>query len=101
MTYRGTGIVNFALGAQAMFPAVVYAELRTSGDLLLPLILIPDRYAIGDPLGFWPAAIVAVAVGALNSTAVYGLAFRPLRQAPPLTVSQISLVQLGIVGLSA
>ena len=78
--------MNFALGAQAMFPAVVYAELRTSGDLLLPVIGIPNRYGIGDPLGLWPAAIMAMVVGAAISVAAYLLIFRPLRDAPPLTL---------------
>lgn len=83
--YRGTGLVNFALGAQAMFPAVVYAELRVSGDLLLPVIVLPDRYDIGEPLGLLPAAAIAIAVGAVISAAAYVVVFRPLRDAPPLT----------------
>ena len=64
VVYRATGVVNFALGAQAMFPAVVFAELRTSGDLLLPVVVIPNRYSIGDGLGFWPALVIALAIGA-------------------------------------
>lgn len=85
VVYRGTGVVNFALGAQAMFPAVVYAELRTSGDLLLPVVGIPNRYGIGDPMGFAPAAASAVAVGAVVSVLGYLWVLRPLRDAPPLT----------------
>lgn len=84
VTYRGTGLVNFALGAQAMFPAIVYAELRSSGDLLLPVIVIPDRYALGDPMGFVPAAAIAVVIGLAISAAAYLVVFRPLRDAPPL-----------------
>jgi branched-subunit amino acid ABC-type transport system permease component len=85
VTYRGTGLVNFALGAQAMFPAIVYAELRRSGDLLLPVIVIPDRYELAAPMGLVPAAAIAIAIGALISAAAYMLIFRPLREAPPLT----------------
>lgn len=86
VVHRGTGVVNFALGAQAMYPAVVYAELRTSGDLLLPVIVLPNRYGLGDPLPFPAAFAIALAVGAMVSAVAYLVVFRPLRQAQPLTV---------------
>lgn len=96
VVYRGSGVVNFAIGATAMFPAVVYAELRTSGDLLLPVIVIPDRYGIGDPMGLVPAVVIALAVGAVIAIASHVLIFRPLRTAPPLT-AVIATVGLTIV----
>jgi branched-chain amino acid transport system permease protein len=96
VVYRGSGVVNFAIGAMAMFPAVVYAELRTSGDLLLPVIVIPDRYGLGDPMGFAPAALIALAVGSLIAIVSYFLIFRPLRTSPPLT-AVIATVGLTIV----
>lgn len=86
VVHRGTGVVNFALGAQAMFPAVVYAELRTTGDLILPVVFVPDRYALGPAMGLLPAAAIAVVVGALISVVAYLLVLRPLRDAPPLNV---------------
>lgn len=86
VVYRGTGVVNFALGAQAMFPAVVYAELRTTGDLILPVIGVPNRYGIGSPMGFGAAAAIALLVGALISAVAYLVIFRPLRDAAPLTL---------------
>ena len=86
VVYRATAVVNFALGAQAMFPAVVYAELRTSGDLLLPVIGIPNRYDIGDAMGFWSALLIAFVMGALLSAVAYLIIFRPLRDAAPLTL---------------
>ena len=94
--HRGTGVVNFALGAQAMFPAIVYAELRNSGDLLLPVVGIPARYGLGGPWGFLPAAALAIVVGAAISAAAYLLVFRPLRDAQPLTVV-VATVALVIV----
>ncbi len=102
VVYRGSGVVNFAIGATAMFPAVVYAELRTSGDLLLPVVGIPNRYGLGDPLGFWPSLVLALAVGALIAALAHTLVFRPLRQAPALTLV-IATVGLTIVlqGLAA
>ncbi|MEM9038018.1 MAG: ABC transporter permease [Actinomycetota bacterium] len=96
IAYRGSGVVNFALGAMAMFPAVVYAELRTSGDLLLPVVVLPNRVALGDPLPFWPAAAVAVAIGLLITAVAYVVVIRPLRNSPALTMV-IATVGLTIV----
>lgn len=86
VVHRGTGVVNFALGAQAMFPAIVFTELRTSGDLILPVIVIPNRYDIGGAMGLWPAFIIALAIGAVVSAVGYLVVFRPLREAAPLTL---------------
>src|ERR687898_508450 len=36
-TYRGTGVINIAQGAMAMWAAFVYDELRRQGDLVLPV----------------------------------------------------------------
>ncbi len=46
-TYRGTGVINFAQGAMAMWAAFVYDELRKTGDLVLPVgrIHLGDRMA--------------------------------------------------------
>ena len=63
ITYRGSGVVNFAVGAMAMIPSMVFAELRRTGDLVLPLIILPSRYSLGEPLGFVPAALLGLAVG--------------------------------------
>jgi branched-subunit amino acid ABC-type transport system permease component len=89
-------VVNFAVGALAMIPAVVYAELRATGELVLPLIGIPRRIDLGDPLGFAPAALLALAVGLAVSAAAFYLVFRPLRTAPAVT-SLVATVGLAIV----
>lgn len=86
IVYRAGGVINFALGAMAMFPAVVYAELRTSGDLLLPLILVPDRIDIGGPMPFVPAALIGLATGLVIAAVAHRLIFRPLRDHPPVTL---------------
>lgn len=36
LTYRGSGIINFAAGGTAMYAAYFYQDLRTNGRLLLP-----------------------------------------------------------------
>ena len=37
VTYKGTGVINFAAGAMGAWGCYVYDELRRSGNLLLPL----------------------------------------------------------------
>lgn len=83
-TNRGTGVVNLAQGAVAMWGAYVYYAMRQTGTLHLPVVGIPDTIETGAPAG--PA--VAIAAGVLSSVLVsllsYGLVFRPLRHAPQL-----------------
>lgn len=86
LVYRGSGVVNFALGAMAMYPAVVYAELRKSGDLLLPVVLVPNRVELGDAMSFWPAATLGLAMGLAVAAVSYLVIFRQLRFAPLLTL---------------
>lgn len=86
VAYRGSGIVNFAVGAMAMIPAITYAELRSSGDLVLPVVFIPNRYDIGDPLAAAPAAALAIAVGTAVSLVIYLAVVRPLRGSPQVTM---------------
>lgn len=87
ITYRGTGIINFATGAMAMWGAYVYHELNHTGDLVLPVVIIRNRVGLGGSSGSvpFPAAIVlAVLSCSLIGLMVHFLVFRPLRRAPIL-----------------
>ena len=86
ITYRGSGVINFAVGALAMIPAMVFAELRRTGDLVLPVVFIPRRWSLGEPMGLLPATLLATAVGLAVSTVVYVTVIRSLRSAPPVTM---------------
>lgn len=86
ITYRGSGVVNFAVGAMAMIPAMVFAELRSSGDLVLPVVIIPRRYSLGDPMSFAPAAALGLLIGIIVAAVIYFLVIRALRSAPPVTM---------------
>ena len=86
ITYRGSGVINFAVGALAMIPAMVFAELRRTGDLVLPVVVVPRRWSLGDPLGFVPAALIAMFVGLTVSAVVFATVIRTLRTAPPITM---------------
>lgn len=96
ITYRGSGVVNFAVGAMAMIPSMVFAELRDSGDLVLPIVVVPNRYSLGGPMGFVPAALLGLAVGLIVAGVIYVVVIRPLRGAPPLTML-VATVGLTIV----
>ena len=85
LTYRASGVVNFAQGAMASWTAYTYYSLTTEGSVpLLPLPGLPAGIPLGGP---WPAAwalVGSLIVAALLALVLYGLVFRPLRQAPAL-----------------
>jgi branched-chain amino acid transport system permease protein len=85
LIHRGSGVVNLAHGALAMFPAIVFVQLRTDGVLVLPVIGIPGRIDFGAPVPTAVAFVVAVSMGALIGAVSYLLIFRRLRDAPPVT----------------
>lgn len=113
LTYRGSGVVNVANGAVAMYAAYVYAILRNDGDLFLPplpnpLMLvgssadIPTTVSFADSLSFWPALAISLGVATLLGLALHLLVFRPLRTAPPLakvvaTVGVLVVLQATII----
>lgn len=107
LTYRGSGVVNFATGATAMYTSYVYATLRSDGDLFLPPLpnpfaLIegvvhklssgstldlpdwPTRISFGPNMQLAPALLVSLVFCVLLGLALHVLVFRPLRHAPPL-----------------
>jgi branched-chain amino acid transport system permease protein len=103
LTYRGSGVVNFAHGAIAMWSAYVFVELRVNSAYPLPLPGLPDRIHFSQPVAFVPAIAIALATSGALGFACYVLAFRPLRTAPALAkvvasvgvfLSLIALVQL-------
>lgn len=125
LTYRGSGVVNFATGATAMYTAYVYTGLRTDGRLFLPplpnpLALVeggvhlfggpsdfhlpswPTDVSFGAPLTFPAALTVSLVFCVLMGFALHVFVFRPLRTAPPLakvvaSVGVLLLLQAVIV----
>lgn len=83
-TYRGTGVVNFAHAAIAMWGAYVYVGLRTTGTLHLPVVGMPDTIDFGAPTGAPAAVLAGVASSSILGLLSYVLVFRPLRKAPQL-----------------
>lgn len=91
LTYRASGVVNFAHGAMGMYVAFAFYELRQSGDLVLPVLGLPARVHLVDRPTVLTAMVVCLFVAATLGLAVYTLVFRPLRTAPPLAKVVASL----------
>ncbi len=83
ITFQGSGVVNFAQGAMAMWVAYVYADLRR-GAYPFPIPGLPDRYHFGDDVGFVWALLLSLLTAALLGFVVYRLVFKPLYRAPAL-----------------
>jgi ABC-type branched-subunit amino acid transport system ATPase component/branched-subunit amino acid ABC-type transport system permease component len=90
ITYRASGVVNFATGAMAMYVAYTYAGLRR-GELLVPIPGLPKSVDLGGEMAFWPAVAISLVIAALLGALLYGLVFRPLRDAPQLAKAVASL----------
>ena len=85
LSYRSSGVVNFAHAAMGMYVAYAFFEFRETGDLVLP---DPRAARAGAPArpadpGQRPGRSRCV-LGAVRRLVVYGLIFRPLRRAPVL-----------------
>jgi ABC-type branched-subunit amino acid transport system ATPase component/branched-subunit amino acid ABC-type transport system permease component len=82
--YKATGVINFAAGALGAWSAYVYTGLRTSGDLVLPVVFIPARIHLAHQLPVSASLIIATGTALVLGLIVYGTIFRPLRNAPML-----------------
>ena len=106
LTYKGSGVVNFANGATAMYVAYIYDSLRTQGQIFLPplpnpLALVegalhaagatgvslpdwPTQIGTGTPMAFGPAMLISLAASVVLGLLFHYLIFRPLprRTAP-------------------
>jgi ABC-type branched-subunit amino acid transport system ATPase component/branched-subunit amino acid ABC-type transport system permease component len=97
VTYKGTGIINFAAGAMGAWSCYVYDELRRNGNLLLPLPLNHDS-TLGDngSYGGFPLVFFTAASTALFILLLYVLIVKPLRRrAAGLATPALAI---GIVG---
>lgn len=84
LSYRSSGVVNFAHAAMGMYVAYAFFEFRETGDLVLPVLGLPERVHLLDRPTLASALIVALVLGAAVGVVVYLLVFRPLRQSPVL-----------------
>ncbi|GAC70332.1 branched-chain amino acid ABC transporter permease/ATP-binding protein [Gordonia soli] len=81
MTYRSSGVVNFATGAVALYVAYTFAYLR-QGELLIPIPGLPTTLDLGGPVDLAPALLISLAIAAALGLLQYFAVFRLLRTAP-------------------
>ena len=96
VTYRSSGVLNFATGAQALYAAYTYSLLR-NGQLLIPIPGIGPTVSVGSNLGFWPALLITLAIQAVMGAVVYLLVFRPLRNHRPVAKAVASIGLMGVL----
>ena len=83
LAYQGSGVINFAHGAVAMYAAYVYDQLRDAGDYVFPVIGLPARVHLGE-VGTPTAFVLTVLTAVVLGVAMHGLVFHPLRRHPLL-----------------
>ncbi|MGB3734177.1 MAG: ABC transporter permease [Ilumatobacter sp.] len=94
VSYKGSGVINFAHGAIAMYGVVTFDAAWNRGEIFLPWVDILPTHTLNLPVritlasdgtgAFIPALIVALLMAAFIGLAVHFLVFRPLRNAAPL-----------------
>ena len=93
VAFRGSGVINFAHGALAMYSAFTYDELRHRGRIALPWFDILPTHSVNlpvhitlkhGPMPFVPSFAIALLMAVLLGLGCHFLVFRPLRNAAPL-----------------
>jgi ABC-type branched-subunit amino acid transport system permease subunit len=103
LKFRSAGVVDFAHGAVAMFIAYVFVNLRSFGELELPVVLIPHQISLNGGAGIGTALAIAISLvyAAVLGLVLYVIVYRPLRSASPLTRVCASVgVMLGLQAIA-
>ena len=77
-TYRGSGTINIATGAIAMFGAYVFYGLHVGGYLIFPGLHIAGGQGLIEPV--IPAVLITLITCAVLGVVLHYLVMRPLRQ---------------------
>ena len=96
VTYRSSGVLNFATGAQALYAAYTYSLLR-NGLLLQPIPGLSPTINLGTNLGFWPALLITLTIRRCMGALAYLLIFRPLRNHRPVAKAVASIGLMGLL----
>ncbi|MCU1343865.1 MAG: inner-rane translocator, partial [Acidimicrobiia bacterium] len=97
VTYRSSGVINFASGSIALYAAYTFGFLWHDGDLLVLVPGLPAKVSMGGPWPMGAAILAALVISALLGLLLYVLIFRPLRNAPPLASAVASLGILVVI----
>jgi branched-chain amino acid transport system permease protein len=89
--YRTSGVINFAQGAIAVWGAYVYASLRTTGSLVLPIGTVSVTNGATPTV---VAVLLGIACTVLIGLVLQFLVFRPMSNAPVLgqVVASVALM---------
>ncbi len=91
LTHRASGILNLAHAAMGMYIAVAFYELRSTGDLILPILGLPDRLPIISAPTVATALFTCMILAAVMGVIIYFFIVRPLRNSPSLSALVASL----------
>ncbi|WP_299950673.1 branched-chain amino acid ABC transporter permease/ATP-binding protein [uncultured Modestobacter sp.] len=101
LTFRSSGVINFATGSVALLTAYLYAFLR-QGELIVLIPGFPTTLDLGGELPMPVALAISVVVAGFLGLVLHLFVFRPLRSAPPVAKAVASLgVSLFITALIA
>lgn len=94
ISYKGSGVINFAHGALAMYGMFTFDTAWNRGELFLPWVDFLPTHTLNVPVritldsdGAWPmvpSLILALLMATFLGAAAHFLVFRPLRNAAPL-----------------
>jgi len=94
IAYRGSGVINFAQGAVAMFVSFEYYSIRKKGILRMPWVDVLPTHQLNLPVniklsssgtvGYLPGMALAMFMAFVLGAMAHYLVFRPLRNAAPL-----------------
>lgn len=94
VSYKGSGVINFAYGAMAMYGLFTFDTAWNRGEFFFPWVDFLPTHGLNIPVhitlsdsGSWPmtASLVLALVTAVGiGLGVHFLVFRPLRRAAPL-----------------
>jgi branched-subunit amino acid ABC-type transport system permease component len=103
LTYRSSGVINFATASVAMYGAVTYTELKNRGNIFVPIPGLPSEIHVADSVPTVVAFVFACLAAALLSVLTYVIVFRRLKEAHALAkvVASIGLMLLiqNLVGI--
>jgi branched-subunit amino acid ABC-type transport system permease component len=94
VSYKGSGVINFAYGAMAMYGLFTFDTAWNRGEFFFPWVdflptkglNIPVKITLSDS-GTWPfvaSLVLALLMAVFLGLAAHFLVFRPLRHAAPL-----------------
>ena len=110
VVYKGSGVINFAMGAMAMYGVATFDQAWNQGEIFLPWVDILPTDSLNLPVqitlsdtGQVPMAValvIALAMAAVIGLAAHFLVFRPLRCRPAWQGGRLAGLALYLQGVA-